>query len=521
VRLKEAFFNRNVSWGWIAVFIVLAAIAVNLLGPVSENDLYWHVLIGKDILENGRLTGDPDFTFGPSQPWVATAAVSEVVMYWWYSLFGLESFAFVRVAAGVVTASSVMWGIYTLSPRGVSRNLKLWVSAGFAFIAMQLVVVQERPQALTFILLPLLAVWVVRLVYTGRVPPIWLVFLVTMVWTWFHGGALMVAPFLAAAWVLHVVSRRFGLLSGVGYTGRFGVWGGGVMAVTAFAATFVNPIGWRFYEQARLIADSASVGIQEWKMPFPDVPSFYLAMPFLLLLWLAAAGLLARSSFPSRLLVVDFLLIVPFVVYSETANRLVPVAVLLTVGLVARRWVQVLNVVWRRRLPVVSRVWVVPVVVVGCVMVSGFVFVRLQGVGVVPPATPVRIVSSLASVEGDRFVIGSYDLMGRLQLFTDSNVVTATDGRADRLSADQLRAFIGLSRGDDGWQETLADSYGLATDYVDVGSSGVVPKLRALGWVLRCEETDESGLEWVWLTAPGVSGDCLAVADSLVPRVNR
>jgi hypothetical protein len=512
---------HNLPWGWFAVVAVAVVSAVNLLGSVSENDLYWHLLVGRDIVENYRLTGNPDFVFGPSQPWVTTQAVSEVLMYWWYSVFGLDSFAFLRVAGGVLVSLSVMWSVFVLAPRSASRSLRLWAAAGFGFLATQWVVVQERPQTVSFILLPLLAVWMVRLVYTGRAPNVVLVFVVTMVWTWFHGTALMVAPVLGAAWLLHVVAVRFGFISHAAPLGRFGVWGGAVTAVAAAAATLVNPVGVRIYEQALLIADSASVGIQEWKAPFPDVPSFYLAMPLLLLLWLVAALVLSRSSFFNRLLVVDFVLIVPFVVYSETANRLVPVAVLLTVGLVARRWVQAVGVLWRRPVSSLPVAWVLPVSVVMVCVAGVFVAGSLSSVDNVGGNTPKRILSGLASSDGDRFVVGSYNVMGRVQLFTDANVVTAVDGRADRLSADQLRAFIGFSRGDDGWRDTLFGSYSGATDYVDVAVSGVVPELLDLGWVLRCEETDASGLGWVWLTAPGVEGVCPVVADVLVPRVDR
>lgn len=508
------------TWGHTALTAALTITLFRLLMPVREPDIYWHLLLGRAIVTDGNLSGDPSFTFGPHQDWISTQSVSEALAYLYFQFAGWGGFVFLRAFGGFLVAAAVAWAIYRLLPRTLGTSFRLWVTAVATFLAVQYPSVQERPQTATFILLPVFGFFLIRMIYTGRTPNLLATFLVVMGWTWLHGGSMLVGPMLLAGWVLRLVARRMGWLGSAGYDDGF-LWRGPAVAAAAVLGTLVNPIGWRIYEQGAAITASASVGIVEWATPWPVYPVMYTAMPLLLALWGLAAYLLARcSSFPRRVFIVDALLLVPFVLYSETANRVVPIAVLITIPLVARRWAQALAVVWHRPLPRLVPRAALPIALMLCTVTLGAVAYSSINAAPVGDESPRRIFSGLADTSGERRVIGSYNITGRLQLLTQPEVRTGLDGRADRYSPEQLRSYIKMLRGEDGWLQTLQTGYAGATDYIDMAHSGVVPKLKDMGWRVVCEEDTTDG-RYVWLTAPGVSGACPSEPGELTTNIDR
>lgn len=507
------------TWGHTALTVAFVFVMSRLLGPVNEPDLYWHLLLGRHIFTSGDLSGDPSFTFGPHQSWVSTQAAAEVLGFWWLELAGWGGFVLLRVLGGLATAAALAWAVYTCTPRALSRSFRLWVTALTCVVAMQYLNVQERPQTVTFILLPILGYVLIRMVYTGWTPPVVVLFLVVAGWTCLHGGSLLVVPVLAGGYVLRLVAVRFRWLGASGRGDKFWLRGATSVAV-AFIATLANPLGWGMYERGAAIAASANVGIIEWKAPWPEFPIMGSAMWIFLAMLAFAAALLWKTSFPRRVFIVDVLFLLPFLAYSQTANRAVPIAVLITAPLIARRWSQAISVAWTRPLRVYAPRAAIPLAASAVALIvaaTGYAVATATPVG---PETPQRILSGLSQTVGERNVIGSYNITGRLQLLTQPQVRTGLDGRADRYSPEQLRTYFTMVRGEGDWLNILATAYAGTTDFVDVIEAGAVPKLMDLGWREVCREDTTEGT-YVWLVAPEVTGSCPTAPLPLVAKIDR
>lgn len=159
------------TWGLIAWLTVPLA-AVLALGPVSEVDLYWHIRMGADILANGRLTGDPAWTFGPTVgEWVTTQAVPEVLLHWIYEGGGWPALLLLRIALGVAVTVSVILATSSV----LSGRPRLVVDRAVALVAIVTTLalngfVQERPQTLSLVILPWVGVLLLRVMYADRWP---------------------------------------------------------------------------------------------------------------------------------------------------------------------------------------------------------------------------------------------------------------------------------------------------------------------------------------------------------------
>lgn len=502
------------SWGQTAVVAALLFMVRGLLGPISETDLYWHLLMGADILHTGRLTGNPNLTFGPHQDWQTTQSVSEVLMYLWFQWTGWAGFVAARIVAGALLAGVTIWAVATLIPRTLTR-FRLWVAVALAASCLSWVSVQERPQAISFILLPILGVALLRALHTGRFPNLLLVFAVTMVWGWFHGAALMVAPLFGFVWLVRMVLGR--TRWAVPSVSSHGNWWGLLVAVSAFLGTLVNPIGWHIYQQASAISQSAGAIITEWERPFPNYPVTGIAPLLLLALWLLSAWALRhRNAVPVRALILDALFLLPLAVYAETANRAVPVVILLVIPLVGRRLCQTLSLYWKRPLPSVGRKFALPVAAVLAVIGIGLSVGAVANAEPLDETMPARILSGLADTTDKRYVIGDYNLTGRIQLLTQPKVRTALDGRADRYSVETLYNYYRLMRAYPTWRAILETDYAESTDFVGPADSLVVPKLQSLGWKTACVDGTT-----IWLIAPNITGTCPAVAGPLSAHFNR
>ena len=113
---------------------------------------------------------------------------------------------------------------------------------------------------------------------------------------------------------------------------------------------------------------------------------------------------------------------------------------------------------------------------------------------------PLAVWTALAAQEGERRVFVDYALGGQAGLLAD--VVVSIDGRADRYGGagiDANRAFVA---GRPGWEKTLAEHPG-TTDVVVQSDGAVVQLLEEQGWSRACEDGS-----YVWLTAPGITGEC-------------
>jgi hypothetical protein len=463
------------------------AIAVKSFGPMFETDSYWHILIGQDILANGRFTGDPAVVFGPSvEGWVTSQWLSEVVMYWLWSSFGSHGIVAFRMVGSVLFVGALLWAVTVVQPRGWGRPWRLLVASLLVGLVIPIIPLQERPQLVSYFLLPIVVVWALRLYYTGRWPNPFVIFVVAVVWVNSHGAALLLPALLLAAGVGHALFARLGWV-GWGQWSWRGLW----VIPAAVVGVLLSPLGVGIVSSARAIAAASNGTIIEWLRPSPLLVAVFLAPFALWLIW----AVLAASRGRWRLVVMDALFLVPVAGYSLTANRMLPIGFLLATPLLARRLAQLLIFLGVGKSSE-SSLW--PKLAVGV----GVVGVGVVGVGVgtavasEPQDTPVRIFEGLAATEGTRNVVADYRLTGRVQLLTQPAVATAIDGRTDRYGRERIIDYVNMLNADPGWQATWED-YASATDAVLSAGYGLVPELEAQGWVRVMADGD-----FVWLVSP-------------------
>jgi hypothetical protein len=488
--------SLSTTWGVLAWLMVPFA-AVLALGPISEVDLYWHIRMGADILANGRLTGDPSWTFGPAADWQTTQAVPEVLLHWLFEAGGWAAVLVLRVLLGVAVTTSVILATAAVL-RGRSQ-LVIDRAAGLVALVVTVALngfIQERPQTVSLVILPWVGVLLLRVMYADRWPRWWVLGLVVMAWSWIHGAAILVAPLLVAAALIHALG--VGGLSWLPVLVR-SIRRGWAAIAAALVAPLIGPLGLGYYQQAARIQEAASSRIVEWQPPGAN-SAFVLLSLVLLGIWvMSLVRLAARSGSVWRTFRMDALLVAVLLLVMLSASRYTAIGILLLAPLVARR----LGQAWVRPSVAVERLprrVGLPLVVVAAAAAAVMTWSGAATVRPVAVDAPLQVWQALAADPQDRRVLVGYNLGGQAGLLGD--VVVSIDGRADRYGAQGIDDYQDMTAGRPGWDETLAQYPG-ATDAVLPSDSGLVDRLEASGWAVVCVDG-----AYTWLTAPGVTGAC-------------
>jgi hypothetical protein len=468
------------------------------VGPIKEVDLYWHIRMGADILENHRLSGDPAWTYGPSDSaWVTTQAGAEILLHLLYSMGSWTGVMLLRVLLAAAVTTSVILAttavVRTRRTVPVDRAVALVsVVTALAMVAY----VQERPQSLSLLLVPWVGVLLLRVMYADQWPRWWVVGLVVMVWCWFHGAGAIVGPVVIAGTVIHALGA--GGLHWLPPLVR-SLRKGWAVILVALAAPMVGPLGLAYYPQASRIQESATMRILEWMPPGANSAVVWLALALLGMWALSLVRLAATSGRVWRTFRMDMLLVIGLLIVMTSAGRYLGLGILLLGPLVARRLAQV----WTRPPVRVERIKPrTAVIVVGIVSLAVGALAVAAAVNVRPVARddPLRVWRALATQPGERRVLVDYGLGGQAGLLADA--VVAIDGRADRYGGEAIDAYLAMTDGLPGWERTLA-RYPGTTDAVVPTISGLADRLEGEGWSPACVDGS-----YTWLTAPGVRGEC-------------
>ena len=489
--------SLTTTWGLLAWLLVPLAVLL-AWGPVKETDLYWHILMGGDIVANGRFGGDPAWTYGPAdQSWITSQPAAEVLLWALHSTLSWPGIIAFRIALAIALVLSVVLAstrvIRTRPVLSIDRSVAVTsLLVGLAMAAY----IQERPQTISLVLMPWVGVLLLRVMYTDNWPRWWVVGLVVMVWSWFHGAGVIVGPLLVVAALFHALGK--GGLKWLPLLVR-SVKKGWAVVVAALVAPMIGPLGLSYYPQVRKIQDAASPFIQEWLAPRANNGVLWLGLLLVGLWALSLVRLAAASGRVWRTFRMDMLLVVSVILLMTTAGRYLSVGVLLLTPLIARRLAQA----WTRPSVRIERVKprnaVIVLVLVSVAMAA--VAVRLMvNPRPVAPQNPLAVWQAMAELPGERRVITDYGLSGQAELL--AGVRVGLDGRTDRYGYPVIHPYLDAIKGLPGWDRTLAKYEG-TTDAVVAVSSGLADRLRAEGWAEACRDGD-----FVWLTAPGVSGSC-------------
>ena len=229
----------------------------------AQNDTWWQLRAGKEILETGTIPLRDSFShtvsggYWPDHEWL-----SQVIFYTLYRVGGLPLVT--GVAAGVVTLTWFI--VWHLIP---GRSL---VRLGLAALALGPVASEWslRPQVFTLLLLAVTTLFLVRRRY-AFLPPLY------VLWANLHGGVMLGVILVTAAAAAAVVAERRLLIPPVIVAGVCGL------------TTAMTPLGFSAWtEIPAMLERLREYGVREWRPPdIRDVvflPFWLLAAAFVVLL---------------------------------------------------------------------------------------------------------------------------------------------------------------------------------------------------------------------------------------------
>jgi hypothetical protein len=246
VNKRPAYVN-SADFLWLAL-VLLIALTIAFLLPVTPQDFWWYLRVGRDTLANGAIPRLDTFTYTQAGTPVVYHSWGAAVLLWLlYKLGGLSLTVLLR---GVLLA-----GTYTL----------LWLTArwlgarrvGATLVALAAVLATSnnwslRPQLFAYPLFAL-SLFILYRWQRGEKKVVWWLPLIGLLWVNLHGSFVMLILLAAAALVFGRGDRRTLALSFA--------W--------VLVATFANPRGfgsWTYVFNS-LTAASSQVFSGEWGPP--------------------------------------------------------------------------------------------------------------------------------------------------------------------------------------------------------------------------------------------------------------
>ena len=229
------------AWLWLAI-AVYVFLLINGSALLGDSDTYWHIAVGRWILDQGALPHADIYSFTKNgEPWISSSWLAQVL----YAL----AFEGAGWAGPVMLAAASIASAFALFAFVLGSRMPARYAIAFALWVLLLSVSHmfARPHVLV---LPLMVAWVHGLLRASeqREPPsFWLLPLLAL-WANLHGGFVfglaLVAPMaLDALWNADKAQR-------VQLAIRWALF-----AAAALAACCVTPYGWNSILASRRILD--------------------------------------------------------------------------------------------------------------------------------------------------------------------------------------------------------------------------------------------------------------------------
>ena len=478
--------RQSRPWLWAGALVVTAISAgavAAILGPLRDPDLYWHIRLGNELLDGISIyDAGRDWSFAPVQyTWVSTQWIVEILFAWLNDLAGFSGLIAYRTVTTILTLLALGLVIF--------RNTRVWAAVVvFPLPAATLFIfAQERPQQVSFIMLPLVGYWWLQAARDAKAPRWWLLLIISAVWANCHGLWVMLPIVLGLALVGRLMDhgRKDPALKPL----VLGVFA----SVVGGCITPVGPLN--LLAPIRFAGTTAH--IKEWDPTNFIFPASYGLSAMLLLLVIAWARGRVR---PARS---EILLVAVMAIMAAAASRNLCPAVLVLAPVLAWRLSVAFAGPRSRPLPEGLAPVVKPatfvVGLVGLVLAAGAVALSVP----LPVGTqPVGLVKQIAASEGENRVLNSYNAGGLVLWFarpevSKSFVQVGIDGRADRYGAAYIDDYLAMQRGKPGWEATVArlnPNVALLAN-----EDALVPLLQSRGWQVIGREA-----EYVLMTPNGV-----------------
>jgi hypothetical protein len=303
---------------------VLASSLALFVRPVSDPDFWYHVRVGRWIVEHGRLPGTDLFTYTVAgHAWVDHEWLSEVLMWLVYARLGAAG---VSVAFGIVTWLGLLLVLAAVRP-GRQPYVIVGLAMALAAVAGS-PLLGPRPQVFTFALAALELLWLRRYLEGESRAVLWSPLLVAL-WGNLHGGWPVGLGLIAIALIAELGAwlpgrdrerlRRARTLATV--------------AAVSLAAVALNPNGLAIYAYPfQTLASPAQQGlIAEWQSPDFHLAALrgFEAMVILLLVGLAVSR---------RIGLFDVLLVVAGLALALQSVRHIPLFIVAATPVLVAAW---------------------------------------------------------------------------------------------------------------------------------------------------------------------------------------
>jgi len=278
LRLTERLSARTLLLGG-----VLTVTLVLFIGVEQDPDFWWHLRVGRWMVEHGQLPAQDLFTYTvPSHVWTDHEYLTEILMWVTYSTLGLTALC---VAFGLLT-----WAGFWLIYMQVRRQPFVFVGVGLAIAAVAgSPIWGPRAQMITFALSCLELYWLQGYL-AGRSRAISFLPLLMILWANLHGGWVIGFVWLGVALTAELLSwaRDQGNAAHRMHVRRLAVIG--LASAVAVAATphFLSLYPYPFQTQG---SEAQQRLIVEWASPnFHDL----FLRPFEAMVFIVIAGFALR-----------------------------------------------------------------------------------------------------------------------------------------------------------------------------------------------------------------------------------
>src|SRR6267378_4440257 len=221
---------RLPAWFWLGAGVYVFLL-VNGNAVLNDSDIYWHIAVGKWILEHNTFPRVDIYSFTkPGEPWISTSWLAQVLYASSYEIGGW--------AGPTILAATFIAGTFALLAFILGRRIRSIYAIMIALVALSVSAshLLARPPVLA---LPVMLAWVIGLLGASerREPPSFWLLLLMALWANLHGGFIfglaLIVPFaFDALWNAEASQRRPLALRWI------------VFGVCAFVACCATPYGW-------------------------------------------------------------------------------------------------------------------------------------------------------------------------------------------------------------------------------------------------------------------------------------
>jgi hypothetical protein len=426
----------------VAIAILFAGALWVATTPVNDLDSYWHVQIGREILQRHTFTGLGHQWLGvPRGDWRTSQWLSEVLMY-----LAVDRLGWVALPALRLLTACALFAVFVLT---LVRRRQLIAS----FVVLLLLVIgleillQDRPQTVSLAFIALLAAACERLWTVGRRPSLLLVAGLSLLWAQLHG-----------LWVL--APAAFGLVAAGALLDRRRAPPGqardALLCAAASLTGVLNPQGPLSFLLPFTFRTSAGDLINEWA---PTAFTTSLTVAWGLLLCLLVWGWVRARS---RIATTELLWVFAWTVFGLLAIRNVGPAMLFTAP-VALRALERAGEIRLGRLTkgISSRESRILAGMLAAVVATTAILVTaaLRRMDPLENAPALRIARFLASVDRPLRIWNGYNASGVLIAFGGGDrgrLKLVVDGRADLWGGDYIEQLMTIQRLSGDWRQQLA-----------------------------------------------------------------